>query len=71
MPTLDEYLNGIQQRQQKTQLLESNLGDAANTNPDEFANMVKLSRAASIAVDAVPEYQDMAKATQLLSLIHI
>lgn len=71
MPTLDEYLNGIQQRQQKAQLLESNLGEAANTNPDEFANMVKLSRAAAISVDAVPEYQDMAKATQLLNKTNV
>jgi hypothetical protein len=71
MPTLDEYLNGVQQRQQKAALLESNIGDAANTNPDEFANMVKLSRAASIAVDAVPEYQDLAKSTQLLKKTNV
>lgn len=71
MPTLDEYLNGIQQRQQKTQLLESNLGDAANTNPDEFASMVKLARSSAIAVDAVPEYQDVAKANQLIKQTNV
>jgi hypothetical protein len=71
MPTLEEYLNGVQQRQQKTSLLESNLGDAANTNPDEFASMVKLSRASAIAVDAVPEYQDVAKSTQLLKKTNV
>ena len=71
MPTLEEYLNGVQQRQQKTALLESNLGDAANTNPDEFASMVKLSRAAKISVDAVPEYQDLAKSTELLKKTNV
>lgn len=71
MPTLEEYLNGVQQRQQKTAILESNLGDAANTNPDEFASMVKLSRAAKISVDAVPEYQDLAKSTELLKKTNV
>ena len=71
MPTLEEYLNGVQQRQQKTAILESNLGEAANTNPDEFANMVKLSRAAKISVDAVPEYQDLAKSTELLKKTNV
>ena len=60
MPTLEEYMDGLQRRQQKTTLLESNIGEAANTNPDEFANMVKLSRAAKISVDAVPDYKDLA-----------
>ena len=71
MPTLEEYLNGVQQRQQKTALLESNLGDAANTNPDEFANMVKLSRASAVAVDAVPDYLDLAKSTELLKKTNV
>ena len=71
MPTLEEYLNGVQQRQQKTAILESNLGEAANTNPDEFASMVKLSRAAKISVDAVPEYQDIAKSTELLKKTNV
>jgi hypothetical protein len=71
MPTLEEYLNGVQQRQQKTAILESNLGEAANTNPDEFASMVKLSRAAKISVDAVPEYQDLAKSTELLKKTNV
>ena len=71
MPTLEEYLNGVQQRQQKTALLESNIGDAANTNPDEFANMVKLSRASAVAVDAVPDYLDLAKSTQLLKKTNV
>ena len=71
MPTLEEYLNGVQQRQQKTALLESNIGDAANTNPDEFASMVKLSRASAVAVDAVPDYLDLAKSTELLKKTNV
>ena len=67
MATLDEYLNGLQQRQQKVDLLEANLTGAANTNPDEFASMVKLSRAAQISVEAIPDYKEMAKATSLLT----
>jgi hypothetical protein len=71
MPTLEEYMDGLQRRQQKTTLLESNIGEAANTNPDEFANMVKLSRAAKISVDAVPDYKDLAKSTELLQKTNV
>ena len=66
MPTLEQYIDDLEKRQNRQQMLESNLGEAANTNPDEFANMVKLSRAAQLPVDAVPEYQDIAKQAQLI-----
>ena len=42
------------------------LGEAANTNPDEFASMTKLAKAAKISVDAVPEYKDLANQAKLL-----
>ena len=66
MSSYEDYLNGLQQQVQKQSRLESVLGEAANTNPDEFANMVKLSKAAKISVDAVPEYKDLANQAKLL-----
>ena len=66
MSSYEDYLNGLQQQVQKQNRLESVLGEAANTNPDEFANMVKLSKAAKISVDAVPEYKDLANQAKLL-----
>ena len=66
MSSYEDYLNGLQQKVQKQNRLESVLGEAANTNPDEFANMVKLSKAAQISVDVVPEYKDIANQAKLL-----
>ena len=66
MSSYEDYLNGLQQQVQKQSRLESVLGEAANTNPDEFANMVKLSKAAKISVDVVPEYKDLANQAKLL-----
>ena len=47
MSAYEDFLDGLQKRTQRQQMLESNRGEAANTNPDEFAHMVKLSRASS------------------------
>ena len=66
MSAYEDYLDGLQKRTQRQQMLESNLGEAANTNPDEFAHMVKLSRAAQVSVDAVPEYKDIANQAKLI-----
>ena len=66
MSAYEDYLDGLQKRTQRQQMLESNLGEAANTNPDEFAHMVKLAKAAQVSVDAVPEYQDVAKQAKLI-----
>lgn len=69
MSAYENYLNGLQQQDSKRQQLTSSLSEAATTNPDEFASMVKLSRAAGVSVDALPQYRKEAEQAQYLGSV--
>ena len=69
MSAYENYLNGLQQQDSKRQQLTSSLSEAATTNPDEFASMVKLSRAAGVSVDALPHYRQEAEQAQYLGSV--
>ena len=69
MNSYESYLNSLQQQDSKRQQLTSSLSEAATTNPDEFANMVKLSRAAGVSVDALPQYRQEAEQAQYLGSV--
>ncbi len=69
MSAYENYLNGLQQQDNKRQQLTSSLSEAATTNPDEFASMVKLSRAAGVSVDALPQYRQEAEQAQYLGSV--
>lgn len=69
MSAYENYLNGLQQQDSKRQQLTSSLSEAATTNPDEFASMVKLSRAAGVSVDALPQYRQEAEQAQYLGSV--
>ena len=65
MSAYDDYLNGLEQEDTKRNRLTSSLGEAASVNPDEFASMVKLSRAASVSLEALPHYKEEAQQAKL------
>lgn len=69
MSSYDDYLNGLQQQDQKRQQLTNSLAEAATANPDEFAGMVNLSRAAGIGLDALPDYKQEAEQAQYLGSV--
>lgn len=69
MSSYDDYLNGLQQQDQKRQQLTNSLSEAATANPDEFASMVNLSRAAGIGLDALPDYKQEAEQAQYLGSV--
>jgi hypothetical protein len=56
----------LKAEEDKQKQVVSSLSEAATTNPDEFANMVKLSRAAKISLDAVPTYKEEAQQAKFL-----
>lgn len=57
MSDYENYLQGLAQQQQKTNLLASTLGDAIETSPDDFARMKELSKAASMDLSLVPQFR--------------
>ena len=71
MSGYDDYLNGLADEQNKKQQLVSSVTQAANTNPDEFASMVKLSKASSISIDAIPDFKEQAQQAKVLGDIGI
>lgn len=66
MSAYDDYISQLKKEQDRSTALASSLGDAVDTNPNDFAEMKKLSRAADMSVDAVPEFRTEAKTTKLL-----
>jgi len=66
MPTLDEYIEQLKRKQGQEDLLKSNLSEAANTSPDDFAANAKLARSLQIANDAVGQNKDFAKSQNLI-----
>lgn len=66
MSQYEDYLSSLKVEDDKRNQLVSSLSEAATTNPDEFASMVKLSRAAKIDLESVPEYKDEAKQAKFL-----
>ena len=66
MSQYEDYLASLKVEDDKRNQVVSSLSEAATTNPDEFANMVKLSRAAKISLEAVPEYKEEAQQAKFL-----
>lgn len=66
MSAYDQYLSSLEKEDQGKNQLVASLSEAATANPDEFANMVKLSRAAKVSVDAVADYKTEAQQAQYL-----
>ena len=65
MSAYDDYLNGLEQEDQKRNKLTQSLGAAASVNPDEFAGQVKLAKAAAISLDVLPQYKEEAQQAKL------
>ena len=65
MSGYSDYLDGLQLQQQKQDLLESSVGSSATVDPNNFADMVKLSKSSEIPVESVEEHKDIAKRAQL------
>lgn len=66
MSAYNELLNNFAEEDQKKNRLVSSLSEAAVTNPDEFASMVKLSKAASVSLEALPSYKEEAEQAKYL-----
>lgn len=66
MSSYDDLLQGFSSEDKKKDRLASSLSEAAVTNPDEFANMVKLSKAASISIESIPDYKNEAEQAKYL-----
>lgn len=65
----DQYtklLDSLAQQDLTKRRLTVSLGDAALVSPDEFAQQLRLARAAQVSVDALPQYQTEAKKAKLL-----
>ena len=66
MSGYSDYLDGLQLQQQKQDLLESSVGSSATVDPNNFADMVKLSKSSEIPVESVEEHKDISKRSQLI-----
>lgn len=71
MSDYENYLQGLAQQQQKTNLLASTLGDAIETSPDDFARMKELSKAASMELSLVPQFRQTAEKAAYLQQVNI
>lgn len=67
MSAYEDYLAKLRRQQDEQQKLQNSLRDAATVNPDSYADQLSLARAASIAVEAVPDYEELAKQNRLLT----
>lgn len=66
MSAYDDYISQLKKEQDRSTALAASLGDAVDTNPNDFAEMKRLSRAADMSIEAVPEFRTEAKTTKLL-----
>ena len=71
MPTLDEYIEQLKRKQSQEDLLKSNLSEAANTSPDDWASNAKLARSLKLANDAVVQNKDFAKSQNLIQQTNV
>lgn len=67
----DIYLQGLKERDERTEALQTSLSQAATVNPGEFAKLKQLSEAASMDVSAVEDYKDVAKQAYLFGQANI
>jgi hypothetical protein len=67
MPTIDEYIADLDRKQKQTDLLKSNLSDAANANPDDAAANAKLARKLAMENDAIYGNKEFAKSLNLVN----
>jgi len=66
MSAYDDYISQLKKEQDRSTALATSLGDAVDTNPNDFAEMKRLSRAADMSIEAVPEFKSEAKTAKLL-----
>lgn len=71
MSAYEQYLDSLQKEDHGKSQLVSSLSEAATANPDEFARMRQLSKAASISIDAVPDYKEEAQQAKYLGEVGI
>ncbi len=62
----DRYLEQLKEDQDKRDALIGALTQAATTNPNSYAEDVKLAKSAKMDVDAVPDFRDEAKQIHFL-----
>ena len=65
MSAYENYLSKLKVEDEKQEFLTSSLQQAAGVNPDEFAGQIQLAKAASVAVESVPDYKKLAQEAQL------
>jgi hypothetical protein len=66
MSSYEKYIATLKAEDDAQDRLVSSLSDAAGTNPDEFARMKALSKAAAVRLDAVPQYKAEAEQAKYL-----
>ena len=66
MSGYNSYLDQLQESQQKQDALQGSLAQAATTSPDQFADDVRLAKAAGMAVESVPDFKDEAQQARLI-----
>lgn len=71
MSDFENYLDGLQRQQTREDVLSASLGNAVSTNPDEFARMVKLSKASAIEMDALPQFKEEAEQAAYLKEVNV